>query len=73
MRRYPTYDYGIRPSCDNENQIALAEIKLEIQNLQQLLVGLRQKLDPDFKLEPAGKFLTYMFWIRSFIGMFQII
>jgi len=42
-------------SCDTENQNALAEIKSEIQNLQQLVVGLRQKLDPDFKVEPSDE------------------
>ena len=36
-------------NCDTENKDALAEIKSDIQNLQQLVVGLRQKLDPDFK------------------------
>ena len=42
-------------NCDAENKNTLAEIKSEIQNLQQLVVGLRQKLDPDFKLPPSSK------------------
>lgn len=56
--RWPTHDYFHRPtsSCDTETQHALDEIKLEIQDLQQILVGLRQKVDPDFKLPPPRKF-----------------
>ena len=53
---HPVYEDPERPLCDTENQNALAEIKSEIQNLQQLVVGLRQKLDPDFKLPPPRKF-----------------
>ena len=43
-------------NCCTENQNTLAEIKSEIQKLQQLVVGLRQKVDPDFKLPPPRKF-----------------
>ena len=42
-------------NCDPENKNTLAEIKSDIQNLQQLVVGLRQKLDPDFKLTTPRK------------------
>lgn len=51
-------DYNIdRTTCDRENQIALAEVKSEIKILQELLVGLSQKLDPDFKWSPPPKSL----------------
>jgi len=42
-------------NCDPDNKNTLAEIKSEIRNLQQLLDGLSQKLDPDFKLPPPRK------------------
>lgn len=44
------YSDGPARQCDTETKNALAEVKSEIQALQELLVGLRQKLDPDFKL-----------------------
>lgn len=48
---YETDDYSDGPAwhCDTETKNALAEVKSEIQALQELLVGLRQKLDPDFR------------------------
>jgi len=58
LSRWPSHDYWPSPdyhhgrSCDTETQLAISEVKSEIQDLQQLLVGLRQKLDPDFKLPP---------------------
>lgn len=54
---WPSHNHFHRRSCDTEDQIAMDEVKSDIQNLQQLLVGLRQKLDPDFKLPLPRKFL----------------
>ena len=58
--RVPSYDYDFGRSCEAETQMAMAEVKSEIQDLQKLLVGLRQKLDPDFKLPPPRKFASFV-------------
>ena len=51
-------------NCDTENKNTLAEIKSEIQNLKHLVVGLRQKVDPGFRLPPPRKFKkSYSFHI----------
>src|SRR6218665_476154 len=47
-------------NCDTDKRNALTEIKSEIQNLQKLVVDLRQKLDPDLKLPPLRKSLYYV-------------
>jgi hypothetical protein len=57
-KRYARRSYHHEPShqensCDTETQVAMAEVKSEIQDLRQLVIGLRQKLDPDFKLLPS--------------------
>src|SRR6218665_295351 len=58
----PRYNHDVPArNCDTEYTNTLAEIKSEIQNLQQLVVGLRGKVDPDFKLPTPRKF----FLLRS--------
>lgn len=39
-----------RDSCNLETQAALAEIKSNVQDLQSLVVALREKIEPDIKL-----------------------
>lgn len=50
------YEDFYKSSCDIANQVELADAKSEITLLQEKLVHLRQKLDPDFKLSPQSLF-----------------
>jgi len=60
----PRYNHDVLArNCDTEYTNTLAEIKSEIQNLQQLVVGLRGKVDPDFKLPSPRKFIFYYVFI----------
>ena len=59
------HDVPVR-NCDTENKDTLAEIKSEIQNLQQLVAGLRGKVDPDLKLLHPRKLnkIVLVSWLK---------